>query len=234
MSNIPALLLAAAVGAGAAGGPRTVAAQAQADPADAAQSEPEGSAMAFTELLDPGLTRWAIENTGADNFRFVDGVLEVREPEGWLRSTARYDDFELRIEFRFMTDNADSGIFVRALGEREFVRGWPNESYQVQLRNPIGDSPFPPVGGLFRHGMANGETSYDEDRARTLSRPTGEWQTLGIRVEGDSLTVELNGETVTRAAAIGNSPGFIGIQGETGTLEFRSIGLRALPPNASE
>jgi hypothetical protein len=187
-----------------------------------------GQTMEQTELLDNELSRFTIENTAADNFGMIDGVLEVREPEGWLKSVERYRDFELTAEFRFMTDNADSGIFVRALGENEFVRGWPNQSYQVQLRNPIGESPFPAVGGLFRHGMASGETNYDEDLASKVSLPTGEWQALVVRVEGDALTVKLNDVLITRAAGLANETGFIGIQGETGTLEFRSLRLRKL------
>ena len=184
--------------------------------------------MDGAELIDDELTHWTIENTSADNFNIVDGVLEVREPEGWLKSKERYADFELITEFRFMTDDADSGVFVRALGEAEFIRGWPNQSYQVQLRNPIGESPFPPVGGLFRHGMASGDTDYDEALARETSLPTGEWQVLRVVVEGDRLTAELNGVVITTAIAIGNGTGFIGLQGETGALEFRSLRIRQL------
>jgi hypothetical protein len=187
-----------------------------------------GQSMDPIELLDSELSRFTIENTTADNFTMIGSVLEVREPEGWLKSVDRYGDFELVSEFRFMTDDADSGIFVRALGESEFVRGWPNQSYQVQLRNPLGDSPFPAVGGLFRHGMANGETNYDEALAGVVSRPTGEWQTLRVQVVGDALTVELNDVLITRAAGLANATGYIGIQGETGALEFRSIKLRPL------
>jgi hypothetical protein len=180
------------------------------------------------ELLDSELSRFTIENTTAASFGMIGSVLEVREPEGWLKSVDRYGDFELVSEFRYMTDDADSGIFVRALGEREFVRGWPNQSYQVQLRNPLGESPFPPVGGLFRHGMANGATNYDEALAREVSRPTGEWQTLRVQAVGDALTVELNGVVITEAGGLANETGYIGIQGETGTLQFRSLLLRPL------
>jgi hypothetical protein len=184
--------------------------------------------MEATELLDNELSRFTIENTTAGNFNVNDGILEVREPEGWLKSVERYDDFELVTEFRFMTDDADSGIFVRALGENEFARGWPTQSYQVQLRNPLGESRFPAVGGLFRHGMASGETSYDEDLAGETSLPTGEWQTLRVRVEGTALTVELNYVVITRATGLVEQSGFIGIQGETGALEFRSIKIQPL------
>lgn len=184
--------------------------------------------MAYRELLDDGLSHWTIENAPAGNFRVSAGVLVVREPEGWLKSTERYADFELATEFRFMTDDADSGIFVRARGERDFVRGWPNESYQVQLRNPLGPSPYVPVGGLFRHGMAHGETHYDEPLARQVSRPTGEWQTIIVRVEGTKLAVMLNDVRVLTAGTILNRPGYIGLQGETGVLEFRSLALSEL------
>jgi len=182
------------------------------------------------QLLDRHLSHWTITDTGFDNFRMTGDILEVSEPEGWLKSRQRYADFELETEFRYLTDDADSGIFVRVGGERAFRRGWPVHSYQVQLRNPDGPSPYPPVGALFRHGMAHGPTDYDETLARAVSRPKGAWQTLGVRVSGDQLSVTLNGTEITRAGHILNRPGCIGIQGETGRLEFRSLRLRELPP----
>jgi 3-keto-disaccharide hydrolase len=182
--------------------------------------------MEWTELIDPDLARWTIENAPAAHFRVVDDVLVVREPEGWLRSDRRYADFECRTEFRFLTDDADSGLFVRVASDVAFRRGWPNRSYQVQIRNPLGPSPYPPVGDLFRHGMASGPTDYDEPLARAVCLPTGAWQLLTVRVAGDTLSVALNGTAITRATGLRNETGFIGIQGETGVLEFRSLRIR--------
>jgi hypothetical protein len=184
--------------------------------------------MEYNELFDGSFNGWTIEHTGHGNFTITDGVLRVAAPEGWLRSTRDYADFELRVEFRFLTDDADSGVFVRAAGNEPFRRGWPNSSYQVQMRNPLGESPFPPIGGLFRHGMPDGETDYDETLARRVSKPTGEWQTLHIRVTGAELTASLNGTQVLEAGNIANERGRIGLQGETGALEFRSIAVREL------
>lgn len=184
--------------------------------------------MQFEELFDGTLSGWTIENTAHDNFRIEDGVLRVEAPEGWLRSAKVYADFELRVEFRFLTDDADSGIFIRATGNEPFSRGWPNSSYQVQMRNPLGESRFFPVGGLFRHGMPDGDTDYDEALARRLSKPTGEWQEIVVRVVGDEVIAELNGERVLRAGNIANPEGHIGLQGETGALEYRSLRIRAL------
>ena len=187
-----------------------------------------GQSMEYTELLDASLSHWTIENTAGDNFRMNAGVLRVDGPDGWLRSTASYADFELRVEFRFLTDAADSGIFVRAAGDDTFVRGWPNASYQVQMRNPLGESRFVPVGGLFRHGMPDGDTDYDETLARQLSRPNGEWQLIVVRVTGEELVAELNGRRVLTASNIGNVEGHIGLQGETDSLEYRSLQIRPL------
>ena len=180
----------------------------------------------FVSLFDGTLNGWAVENTEAGNIRIADGVLRVEGPAGWLRSERRYQDFALRIEFRFVTPDADSGIFVRAAGDTEFLRGWPNNSYQVQVRNPSTPSRFPPVGGLFRHGMPPGETDFDEGRVERLSAGTGAWQTLDLEVAGEQLIVRLNGTEVMRAGNIIRASGYIGIQGEAGAVEYRAIAIR--------
>jgi hypothetical protein len=193
-----------------------------------ATSDAGAQASTGTELLAGSLAGWTLVDAQSDNFGFDDGVLRVQGPQGWLRSDAAYADFELTVEFRFLTDDADSGIFFRAIGTEPFARGWPNQSYQLQMRNPVSESRFPPVGSLFRHGMPGGDTRYDEPLARRTSRPTGEWQTLVIRVTGENAEASLNDVKVLEADGIGNGSGHIGIQGEAGALEFRSLRLRQL------
>lgn len=180
----------------------------------------------FVELFDGTLAGWEIVDTTHGNFSVHDGLLRVEAPEGWLRSAWTYRDFDLDIEFRFLTDDADSGVFFRVAGETPFRRGWPDRSYQLQMRNPAGDSPFPPLGGLFRHGMPSGSTTFDEPLARRATRPTGEWQRLEIGVVGTQARARINGRQVLVADDIGNGAGGIGLQGETGALELRSIRVR--------
>jgi hypothetical protein len=174
-------------------------------------------------LFDGTLAGWSVENTAAGNIALEDGVLRIAAPGGWLKSAGSYADFSLRVEFRFLTDDADSGIFVRAVADGVFGRGWPANSYQVQLRNPVGESPFPAVGGIFRHGKPPGETRYDAALAAEASTGTGEWQVLEIELAGTELRARLNGQELTRAFGIENPRGFVGIQAETGSLEFRRI-----------
>lgn len=180
----------------------------------------------FVELFDGTLTGWDIVDSASGNFTVHDGVLRVAAPEGWLRSAGTYSNFDVEVEFRFMTDDADSGLFFRVAGTTAFRRGWPNQSYQLQMRNPRGESPFPPLGGLFRHGMPQGDTQFDEALARRVTRATGEWQQLAIAVVDDRVRARINGAEVLVATGIGNATGHIGLQGETGALEFRSIRVR--------
>ncbi len=181
-----------------------------------------------TALFDgQTLDGWVVEHTADDNVSVRDGVLRVEGPGGWLRSERRYGDFSLRVEFRFMTDDADSGIFLRVDGEGTFARGWPAGSYQVQTRDVSVNQTTSPrlIGDIYRHRMPDGDTAYDVDAAFDAFRPTGEWQAFEIAVFGDSLTVRLNGTLITRAGGIANEAGFIGLQGETGLVEYRSIEL---------
>jgi 3-keto-disaccharide hydrolase len=180
----------------------------------------------FVELFDGTLDNWRTAFTDADNIAVVDGVLRIEGPRGWLRSRQRYGDFRLEIEFRWLSDDADSGVFLRANADQTFARGWPDGSYQVQLRNPAGQSQFPPIGFVFRHRMPDGPIAFDDSGARAAALPTGEWQTLAIELMGERVAVWLNGTLITRAAGIAVSRNFIGLQAEAGALEFRSIRIR--------
>jgi hypothetical protein len=179
-----------------------------------------------SQTFDGGFAGWSPQDAKPGTFTMRGGVLHVEGTDGWLRSDRQYGDFVLRAEFRFLADDTDSGIYVRAVAATPFIRGWPNQSYQVQVRNPKGQSRFPPVGGLFRHGMPDGELTFDEATAARLSKPAGEWQTIEIDAVGDRLTVRLNGSELSRAGNIANPRGYIGIQAEVGAIEFRSFEIR--------
>lgn len=177
----------------------------------------------FVSIFDGTLEGWTIENSTPEVFSIRDGLLHVEGAQGWLRSERQYSDFTLRAEFRFLSQDTDSGIYVRAVADSEFIRGWPNNSYQVQIRNPIGESRFGPVGDLFRHGTREGDFEFDPAVSSQASTGTGEWQTIEIEAAGDMLTVRLNGTLLSRAGDIVNPTGYVGIQSEVGPIEFRSI-----------
>jgi hypothetical protein len=179
--------------------------------------------VGFSPLFEGALGLATIENGG--KFTIDNGVLRADGPEGWLRFPTQHRDFRLRVELRFLTDNGDSGVFLRALPDGAFARGWPNRSYQVQLLNPLAGNSVPPIGGVFRHGMPPGETALAREAVSRAFTGTGEWQLLEIELVGTELTVQLNGTPVTEASGIADVAGYIGIQSETRSVEFRRIDI---------
>lgn len=182
-------------------------------PAQDAKPEP-----GFTSLFNAkNLDGWHVMNGG--KFSVKDGVIFLDKGNGWLRSDKEYKDFELRMDFRFVSKNADSGIFVRASKDG---KNWPAKNYQVQTMD--NDS----IAALFAAGLAKAKVTRDADKVLTLRKKTGDWQSYVITAQGDRLEVKLNGETVTHAEGLSTEPGFIGLQGEGGQLEFKNLRIREI------
>ena len=189
-----------------------------------------GQESAYTPLFDgETLGGWTVENSDGSNFVVDGGVLRVNGPGGWLRSRDRYRNFDLRVEVRFLTDDADSGIFLRVAGDGEtFARGWPAGSYQVQTREIAANRSTRPLllADVYRHGMPQGRTEHDASAMFDAVRPTGDWQELRIQVNADSVVVLLNGTPVTQAYEVADRAGYVGLQGETDTVEYRAVEIR--------
>ena len=120
-------------------------------------------------------------------------------------------------------------VFLRTPATSTYGSGWPDDSLEVQLANRQGGA-VPPSramlaggGAVLRHGNAGGPTSFDTQAALLSYGQTGEWQQMEIQAIGDAIHVTLNGRFLGVASAGGNDEGYIGLQAETGAIEFRSI-----------
>ncbi len=166
------------------------------------------------------LDGWEIVNNG--QFSVEDSVLKINRGTGWLRSSETFGDFILTMEFRFLEEEANSGIFVRTGPTSvDDERGYPDNGYQVQCMDIItGDTP---LGQMIPYGAPPFEHEFDLEALQAAYNPTGEWQTYEITARGETLEVRLNGALLTTATSIKNLTGHIGIQGELGLLEFRKI-----------
>lgn len=180
----------------------------------------------FEPLITDGLRGWSLQETSEGSFRVSDGTLRVDGKAGWLRFDRQFQDFRLRLQLRFLTADADSGVFLRATGPSTFMRGWPTGSYQVQVRTPTTQSFLPPLGGLFRHGTPAGDTAFDRTIVDKLFRGLNEWHALEIEAIGESLVVRMEGQQILKAAILPAS-GYIGIQSEAGSVEYRQIEISA-------
>ena len=193
---------------------------------DTAEPAMEDAPGAVVQLFNgENLDGWEIVNDG--QFLVEDGVLKIHRGTGWLRSSDTFGDFLLTLEFRFLEEDANSGIFVRTgPTSHDDEEGYPDNGYQIQCRDIItGDTP---LGNMIDYGAPPFEHEFNLEALQEAYNPTGEWQTYEITAQGETLEVKLNGTVITTATSIKNLTGHVGIQGELGLLEFRRIDVEEL------
>ena len=159
------------------------------------------------------LDGWHLENNA--NFVVEDGVIKHRGGLGWLRSDKQYSDFILRLEFRFLKEKQDGGVFLRSNKDGS---NWPTRKYEVQIENT---ERMAKIFGT-QHEL-------DVELTRRLLKPNGEWNEYQITVKGASVEVRLNGEVVSKSDKAGDlQRGYIGLQGENGQHEYRNFRIKEL------
>lgn len=168
----------------------------------------------FVSLFDgKTLNGWHLMN-GA-KFFVEDGVIKHNVGRGWLRSDREYADFVVRLEFRFMKPGQDGGVFLRAIKEG---KDWPDRKYEVQCENSA------------RMATIFGVKHYlNVELVQKVLKPVGEWNEYDIKIVGSSIEVRLNGELVaTSNSADALKRGYLGLQGENGSHEYRNFRIKDL------
>ena len=183
-----------------------------------ARSDDSKTEPGFTSLWNgKDLSGWHIMNDG--QFAVKDGVIHLNRGNGWLRTEKQYKDFELRMDFRFVSKGADSGIFVRAGAEGA---NWPTKNYQVQTMDNL------TICNISPKIYPKPAVKKDAEKLKRVMKPTGEWQSYVITLQGTHLEVKLNDELITVAEGMVDESGYIGLQGEGGILEFKNIRIKEL------
>ncbi|WP_192348135.1 DUF1080 domain-containing protein [Algoriphagus sp. Y33] len=129
------------------------------------------------------LDGWKISEQ-SQSFQVEDGVIKVAGPRGhafYAGDVADHDfnNFEVIAEVKTMP-GANSGIFIHTQYQEE---GWPNVGYEIQVNQSHSD--WRKTGSVY--SFQDVKEVYVED---------GEWYTEHIIVEGDVVTVKINGETI--------------------------------------
>jgi len=168
----------------------------------------------FVSLFDgKTLDGWHLMN-GA-KFVVEDGVIKHDVGLGWLRSDKKYADFILRLEFRFMKPKQDGGVFLRSVKEG---KNWPDQKYEVQVENT---RRMATIFGA-KHDL-------NVQLVQKVLKPDREWNEYDIKIVGSRIDVRLNGEPVTTSdSADALKRGYLGLQGENGTHEYRNIRIKDL------
>ena len=167
----------------------------------------------FTALFDgKSLDGWHIMNGG--KFTATGGVIKLDGGRGWLRSDKEYTAFVLKLEVRWLKPKQDSGVFLRASKEGG---NWPSRRYEVQCENS------PRIARIF-----SAPQKRDEKLALKLLKEDQQWNRFEIKCVGPKAEVKFNGQVVTTSDGFKNLKGYIGLQGESGQLEFRNIRIKTL------
>jgi hypothetical protein len=159
---------------------------------------------------------WGIVQEGEDTVLICTGM-----PYGYLRTTQKYDDFEMELEWRFPDDeNGNSGILLYTSEEDKV---WP-DSIQVQLHQPVAGSIFPSAGARSDNEIRD---------VRNVARPINQWNVCRISSSGGTISVDINGKRIGEVTGCRPSRGWIALQSEGAEVHFRRIRIREMPPVAA-
>jgi Domain of Unknown Function (DUF1080) len=166
----------------------------------------------WISLFD-GATLFGWRNENGGNWRIEDQAIVVDQAEkvGLLRTSAQFDDFELSLDFR-APSTTNSGVFLRTSPEPKD----PNKDcYEFNIAE--GEiQPFP-TGSLV--GRAKSDARFDSDI----------WHRLKVESLGGQISIWIDGvPTVTYKDEIPLGRGYIGLQFNSGRVEFTNIWIRPL------
>ena len=153
------------------------------------------------------------------------GILTSHGGTGLLWYAEReYGDFVLELEFKTTDGRTNSGIFIRVPGVPT-SESYYHHSFEIQI-DEAGEG-VEQTGAIY-YAVAPSEQA---------SNPPGEWNHYRITVQGDHITVELNGKQVVdwEMEPRGKvedlaARGYIGMQNhdDRSTVHFRNIYVTAL------
>lgn len=206
----------------------------------------------FTALFDgANLAHWRMSTIRTEpgnpgQFIVVDGALEAVPGDDigllWC-SLPTPADFILKLEWRRWRDDDNSGVFLRfphpdSKAYKRTAYVGVNFGFEVQIDEQDPD-PLRKTGAIY--GFQTPTNSGGEQ-----AKPIGEWNSYEIRVQNQTYTVKLNGQTINTFTFVAGSdptypdralpstaaaPRYIGLQthGGQSRVAFRYIQIKPLP-----
>ncbi len=143
----------------------------------------------------------------------------------FLLSEEQYENFELTLEWKTVDAiTAQGGVYFRYPGSGDIT----DRSFKIQLANDAGVNP-----DAYSTGSLLGVVAPDQN----VAKKAGEWNTLHIRLEGDNLSVTINGrEVLDTSASDENLPkrGHVALDGVAGGITYRKVLVSELPRSSSD
>ena len=147
----------------------------------------------------------------AANFRVENGSIKVDSGEqALLCTTTQFSDYVFKVDFR-SDPETNSGIFFRTSPKPKDVT---KSAYELNIAPQSNNFP---TGSLVRRAKVEGKGGDDA------------WHSYEVVMDGGHVTIKLDGEAIsdyTDPDPTGR--GFIGLQHNSGRVEFKNVKLRPL------
>jgi len=157
-------------------------------------------------------------------FTLNNGVIHISgNPYGYMRTKESYSDYKLHVEWRWPAEATNSGVFVHAQKPDSI---WLKcVECQLQAGN-AGD--FVCMNGADMSERTDKSKPFVKKFAASSEKPIGEWNTMEVICEGNSIKVTVNGILQNKGTNVNLSEGSICLQSEGKDIEFRNVYLNTL------
>ena len=147
-----------------------------------------------------------------------DGNIYVEgQPFGYLRTEKKYGDYTLHVEWRWIGEGTNSGLFQRV---QDGDKLWCTAIECQLCSGKAGD--YVMLGGAKINEIECVGEFPVKDRIGDYENPVGEWNTADITCEGKTIKVKINGKEQNECTCE-FTDGYIALQSEGGPIEFRNI-----------
>lgn len=178
------------------------------------------------------LSNWAFQLRDpvvdpATVFMVQNGVIHITgNPFGYMRTKDSYSEYKLHVEWRYPGEASNSGVFIHAqLPDTIWIR-----TFECQLSaGNAGD--FICMNGTTMNEQKN-NSRVVKKMAASSEKPAGEWNTMEVTCQSNTIEVYVNGILQNKATGISQSNGHICLQSEGKDIEFRNVFITKLPQAA--
>ena len=171
-------------------------------------------------------------------------LVSMGNPNGHLITDAKYKNYRLEVQYRFVGEPGNCGVLVHASTPRSLYGMFP-KSLEVQMMHEnagdfwciVEDITVPNMkerrGAPTEWGITEGKKRRILNLTEGSENPLGEWNTMIIECLHDKIKVWLNDDLVNEGSHCTAQEGMIAIQAEGAEVAFKSIELmpiQALTP----
>jgi len=148
---------------------------------------------------------------------------------GYLRTEAEYANYRLHVEWRWPGEPSNSGVLLHAAGPDKV---WPR-CIECQLKaGSAGDIVLMNGAGITAAGQdwqdASKQFVVIRKKEAGSENPRGQWNAYDIRCQKDTIRCLVNGVLQNEGTHATQSTGWICLQSEGGSVEFRNIYIEPL------